>query len=62
MAGIPYEPGLLVLCGMDMNTTALAGNLSIARVQFEKICSAIANTVDGIRRNAISYDWRMDRR
>lgn len=61
IAGIPYERGLLVVCGVDLSTNARVGNINIARGEFEKICSTIANILNGIRLNAISYDWRRRR-
>jgi hypothetical protein len=61
IAGIPYDRGLLIVCGMDLSTSALVGNTSIARGEFEKICASIANILNGIRLNTISYDWRRQR-
>jgi hypothetical protein len=58
MAGIPYERGLFLVCGMDLNTNATVGSLNIARVEFEKICSALLNLLEGIRQNTIPFDWR----
>ncbi len=60
MAGIPYGRGLLVVCGMNLDSGASAGGFNIDRVEFEKICAAIRNILDGITRNVVSYDWRRD--
>jgi hypothetical protein len=61
IAGIPYERGLLMICGMDLNTNATVGTINVSRAEFEKVCSAIANILNGIRLNTISFDWRRQR-
>jgi hypothetical protein len=61
IAGIPYERGLLIVCGMDLQTTATVGNINIARGEFEKVCSSINNILNGIRLETIFYDWRRQR-
>ena len=61
MAGIPYQRGLLVFCGMDLSVSATVGTLNVARVEYEKICYAILNVLEGIRRNTIPFDWRRNR-
>jgi len=61
IAGIPFERGLLFVCGMNLETNVTAGAVNIRRAEFEKICSGILNLVNGIRSNAFSYDWRTQR-
>jgi hypothetical protein len=61
IAGIPYERGLLIVCGMNLNSGASIGNLNVDRAEFEKICHVISNLLDGIRRETISYNWKTGR-
>lgn len=61
IAGIPYERGLLVVCGMDFITNAAVGNLVTSRVGFEKICEVVKNVLNGVKIGTVSYDWRKRR-
>lgn len=61
IAGIPYERGLLIVCGMDLQTIATVGNVNIARGEFEKVCLSINNILNGIKLETISYDWQKQR-
>jgi len=62
IAGIPYERGLLILCGMNLSSGAtVARNLNLDQTEFEKICSTIANLLDAYRRRVVSYNWKTGR-
>ena len=61
IAGVPYERGLLVLCGMNLVTDERINNLSLARIEFNKICSCITHLLEGMKIGTICSDWRNQR-